>query len=105
MLNYLNPLMPVDKFYLQYYDRDYTSMRSIAYADANGCQKMDLLAPLSDTAGSLAAGGPPDQDTVILENPEMFPNTQEIGKFYKKYATSLLIMTLREKSEILGYPE
>ena len=50
LLILLQDLMPVDRFYLQYYDADYAAMRTIAYADAAECRKLDLLTPLSEEA-------------------------------------------------------
>ena len=46
LLVLLKNAMPVERLFLQYYDADYESMRTIAYADESECVKLDLLTPL-----------------------------------------------------------
>lgn len=49
LLQLLKEVVPVTKIFLQHYDHEYHTMRSIAYANQTECSKLDLLTPLSKT--------------------------------------------------------
>jgi GAF domain-containing protein len=80
LLLLLKEVMPVTKIYLQYYDRNYHAMRTIAYASETECSKLDLLTPLSRTARELAGNAPPEKDAFLLEDPQAFPVSREMTK-------------------------
>jgi hypothetical protein len=95
LLKYLKNTMPVSEVFLQYFDKDYNALRSIASATESESHKLDLLSPLSGKTGMIAGSDLPDQDAVLLENPEMFPVTREMGKLYDQQAPSVIIVFLR----------
>lgn len=95
--------MPVTRLYLQYYDADYASMRTIAYADETECQKLDLLTPLSEEAKEKAANPSVEQDAYLIDNPKAFPGSSEMGKFHNLQTTSVMVLVLRSRGQTLGY--
>jgi formate hydrogenlyase transcriptional activator len=103
LLHFLKELMPVSKLYLQHYDEAYRAMRTIAYADETECQKLDLLTPLSKTAGNLAGNAPPDQDVFLLDAPQSFPVSREMSEFHGLDSTSVILLVLRAGEDTLGY--
>jgi len=103
LLVLLKEVMPVTKMYLQYYDRDYQAMRTIAYASETECSKLDLLTPLSKTSRELAGKAPTDQDAFLLKDPQAFPVSREMSKFHGIASTSILLLVLRTKDNTLGY--
>jgi formate hydrogenlyase transcriptional activator len=103
LLHFLKDSMPVKKIFLQFYDHDYRSMRSIAYADEIVCKKLDLLTPLSKSAIKKAQNAPKGQDAFLFEDPNAFPISQDMTKFHGIEATSIIVMILRTKNETLGY--
>ena len=103
LLQFLKEFMPVTKIYLQHYEHDYHAMRSIAYADETEYNKLDLLTPLSKTAGELAGNAPPEQDAFLLEDPLAFPVSREMTEFHGLPSTSVILLVLRAKGDTLGY--
>ncbi len=103
LLYFLKGFMPVSKLYLQHYDEAYQAMRSIAYADETECRKIDLLTPLSKTAGNMAGNAPIDQDVFLLDDPQSFPVSREMGDFHGLASTSVILLVLRAGGDTLGY--
>ena len=103
LLHYLKKFMPITKMYLQHYDDDFHAMRSIAYADMTEYHKLDLLTPLSKTAGDLAKNAPADQDAFLLEDPQSFPVSHEMSQFHGLQSTSVMLLVLRTTVTTLGY--
>ena len=103
LIQFLKVFMPVTKIYLQHYDHDFQAMRSIAYADETECNKLDLLTPLSKSAGKLAGNAPTEQDAFLLDNPLAFPVSREMTEFHGLPATSVILLVLRAKGDTLGY--
>lgn len=103
LLQFLRKIMPVSNIFLQHYDRNYHSMRTIAFASESDYGKLDLLTPLSETAAKMADNAPSDRDIFLLQNPEKFPISQEMTKFHGLQASSVIVMTLRSLKETLGY--
>jgi len=103
LLHFLKKSMPVTKIYLQHYDQDFHAMRSIAYADEAECRKLDLLTPLSKTAREMAGNAPTDQDAFLLEDPQTFPVSREMGKFHDLQSTSIILVVLRTAGDTLGF--
>jgi hypothetical protein len=102
LLEFLRKIMPVSNIFLQHYDRNYHSMRTIAFASESDYGKLDLLTPLSETAAKMADNAPSDRDIFLLQNPEKFPISQEMTKFHGLQASSVIVMTLRSPKETLG---
>jgi transcriptional regulator with GAF, ATPase, and Fis domain len=104
LLQFLRKMMPVSNIFLQHYDKNYQSMRTIAFANESDYGKLDLLTPLSETAAKMADNAPPDRDVFLLENPETFAISREMSNFHGiPVASSIMIMTLRSSKETLGY--
>ncbi len=103
LLFLMTDVMPVTRLYLQYYDEDYAAMRMIAYADENECKKMDLLIPLSDEARERAANTSLKQDAYLIDDPEAFPISRELNRFYSMQATSVIALLLRLRGRTLGF--
>ena len=103
LIQFLKAFMPVTKIYLQHYDHDFQAMRSIAYADEIKCTKLDLLTPLSKTAGELAGNAPTETDAFLLDDPLAFPVSREMSEFHGAPATSVILLVLRTKGDTLGY--
>lgn len=103
LLQFLRKKMVVSNIFLQHYDRDYHSMRTIAFANESDYGKLDLLTPLSATAAKMADNAPSDRDIFLLEDPANFPVSQEMTKFHGTPASSVIIMPLRVPQETLGY--
>jgi len=103
LLYFLKEFMPVSKLYLQHYDEAYHAMRSIAYADEKECTKIDLLTPLSNTARNMAGNAPMDQDVFLVDDPQSFPVSREMGDFHGLESTSLILLVLRAGGDTLGY--
>jgi transcriptional regulator with GAF, ATPase, and Fis domain len=103
LLILLKDVMPVEKLFLQYYDRDYESMKTIAYADESNCVKLDILTPLSDKARERAANPPIKKDVYLIDDPQSFPVSSEMSKFHNQHTTSLIILVLRSQENTLGY--
>jgi len=103
LILFLKAFMPVAKIYLQHYDHDFQAMRSIAYADETEYKTLDLLTPLSKTAGKLSGNAPPHQDVFLLDDPLAFPVSREMTEFHGQPTTSVILLVLRTKSDMLGY--
>jgi len=103
LIGFLQAFMPVARIYLQHYDDDFHAMRSIAYADAANCDKLDLLTPLSKTAGKLAGNAPAEQDVFLIDDPLAFPVSREMTAFHGLPPTSVILLVLRVKADTLGY--
>jgi transcriptional regulator with GAF, ATPase, and Fis domain len=103
LLEFLKRVMPVTKLYLQYFDREFNAMRTIAYADELECRKLDLLTPLSKSASEMAGNAPTDHDAFLFEDPQAFSVSREMQKYHDVQATSLMVMVLRTKGETLGF--
>jgi len=103
LLNFLSDFMPVDTMILEYYDYDYNAMRSIALASENEYKKLDILTPLTKDARIIAAQGPTEQDVYLIEDPQAFPVSREMLRFFKIRSTSIVIIVLRTNEQRQGY--
>ncbi len=100
---FLKDVMPVSKIFLQHYDAAYHAMRTIAYASESGFGKLDLLTPLSEKARELAANAPVDRDAFLLTEPMNFPVSEEMTAFHDIQSSSVIVLTLRNKMDVIGY--
>jgi transcriptional regulator with GAF, ATPase, and Fis domain len=101
---YLQKCMPLDRVFLEYYDRGYQSMRTIATATATECAKMDALTQLSGQAQKSAAltDLPGNSDVLIFEKPYERAISREMLEFHNAPCQSLMVMLLKSKDEFLG---
>lgn len=100
---FLKEIMPVSQIFMQHYDAEYQAMRTIAYASRAGCGKLDLLTPLSEKARKLAAHAPENQEAFLFTEPMAFPVSAEMTAFHGIQSSSVIVMPLRDKKDILGY--
>ena len=103
LLQFLQEVMPVSQIYLQHYDADYQAMRTIAYANKSAQGKLDLLTPLSEAAREKAANAPTHQDAFLITDPMKFPVSKEMTSFHGLQSSSIIVMTLRTPTTVLGY--
>ena len=89
--------MPLDRLFLQYYDENYGSMRTIATATQSECRKLDLLSPLSEKSrGSVGLKNLPDnKDVLVFEDPDKYSISREMLQFHDVLCTSLMVMLLK----------
>ena len=101
--HFLSEVMPADVMYLEYVDAAYGSMRTIAMASAEGGEEMDMLTPLSHAAQAEAehtlARGP---KAYLLEDPHAEKVAEELLRFHKITASSLIVLMLESGSHMLG---
>jgi transcriptional regulator with GAF, ATPase, and Fis domain len=103
-LQFLRQVMPADRIFLQCLDRGFGAMRTIATATPTECHKLDLLTPLSEEARASAGlqNLPTMSDIFIFEDPEKYAISREMLKFHSVPCTSLVVMLLKSKNQILG---
>jgi len=89
----LSKQMPVAKIYLQYFEPDSNTMRSIAFASNKEYKKTDLPVELSEKASEMARNTPTDRDAFLLDDPQIFPISNEMSKFHNIKPSSLMILT------------
>ncbi|MCP4213360.1 MAG: AAA domain-containing protein [bacterium] len=97
-------LMPVDRMYLEVFDKNYSAMRIIATASKDGCGKMDVLAPLSEEARASAnrSSFPGLQDAFVFNAPADYAISRELLAFLDVECTSLMVMLLNSDEKVLG---
>ena len=100
----LQNVMPLDRFFLEYYDPNYKAMRTIATATPSECSKMDLLTPLSPKAQESAGlkDLPDDKDVFIFEDPLEQDISREMLEFHNTPSSSLMVMLLKSYDQLLG---
>lgn len=100
----LHNVMPVDEVYLEYYDPQFNSMRTIAKATATSCEALDLLTPLSSPARESAGlkDLPDGKDVFIFDQPWEREISREMLNFHHAASTSLIALMLKTNTEFLG---
>ena len=103
-LQFLKKLMPLDRIFLQCYDHSFGAMRTIASATPKECSKMDLLTPLSEEAQQSAGlkSLPAHNNIFVFDNPQEYAISREMLSFHRVPGTSLIVMLLKSKEQILG---
>ena len=101
--HFLSEVMPADVMYLEYFDRAYGSMRTIAMASAEGGEEMDMLTPLSNAAQAEVEhtlfSGP---KAYLLEDPRSEKVSEELLRLHGITASSLIVLILESGSQMLG---
>jgi formate hydrogenlyase transcriptional activator len=103
LLLLLKNMMPISEVFLQFFDSNYQALRTIARATESECKKLDLLSPLTKEVGSMVDNVPIDKDAILINDPQGFPVTREMGALYQQKATSVMILFLKSKGESLGF--
>ena len=100
----LKKVMPLDRMILQCYDYGFGTMRTIATATESECSKLDLLTPLSEDARASAGlkNLPINNDIFVFDDPEKYAISREMLSFHRVPCTSLMVMLLKSKEQILG---
>ncbi|MHC4250326.1 MAG: sigma-54 interaction domain-containing protein [Planctomycetota bacterium] len=114
---FLRQEMPVDRMFLQYYEGDLSSMRTIAIASPDNGMAVDLLVPLSAEAREemlkyakefLEQNRKDDKNFVWLFQDRLYEvaMNREFFGFHKTKVTSLIVMpltlALEEGAEVVG---
>jgi transcriptional regulator with GAF, ATPase, and Fis domain len=104
ILKFLKNDMPLDRVFLEYYDRNFKSMRTIATATVEACSQMDLLTPLSQSAQQSAklTDLPDGRDVYIFEKPYERAISREMLEFHDVLCSSLMVMFLKSNEQMLG---
>ncbi|MCP5062955.1 MAG: AAA domain-containing protein [Ignavibacteriae bacterium] len=100
---FLQDFMPVARMYLQYYDENFQSIRTIAKADNKGFQSLDQITHLTKEAIKLNRNVPKDKDAFLITNPEEFPVSRDMMRFHNRSGSSIIVLRLRFEKKILGY--
>ncbi|MBT7087760.1 hypothetical protein HN928_02190, partial [bacterium] len=103
LLQLLKKVMPVSEVFLQYFDQNYNALRTIARATETECKKLDTLSPLTKEVSAMVGNVPVDKDAILINDPQGFPVTREMGALYQQQATSVIILFLRTNGETLGF--
>ena len=103
LVQYLHDFMPVSRIYLQCYDESLQSIRTIAYADAQSFKRLDQIAHLSKEAIEMNRNIPTGKDAFLVTNPQEFPVSRDMMKFHDQKGSSIIVLILRFKTEILGF--
>ncbi len=103
-LLYLKEIMPVDRIYIEYYDSDFNSMRTIAIVTEEGGQKVDLLTPLSQLAIEEAEEKyhSTSPKVYFFEDPQKEKVAEEMLKFHNIQASSLMVLPLKSAGQAIG---
>jgi transcriptional regulator with GAF, ATPase, and Fis domain len=103
-LRYMREFMPVDRMFLQIYEPTLGAMRTMASADVDSGQELDLLTPLPraarDQVRNRLAEGP--GNPVVIDSPESNPVAREMLRFHRIEGSSILRMTLTTEGGRLG---
>ena len=103
LLQFLSEFMPVDTLVLEHFDYDYNAMRTIALASKKECKKLDVLTPLTEDARDLAGQGPTEQDIFLIEDPQAFPVSREMLRFFNVQSSSIALVALKTKGHLVGF--
>ena len=103
-LRFLKSVMPLDRIYLEYYDQNYKSMRTIATATDQACSQMDLLTPLSQSAQQSAklTELPGGKTVYIFDKPYESAISREMLEFHDVPCSALMVMFLKSNDQMLG---
>ncbi len=102
-LNYLQEFIPIDRIFLEIFDEEFQSMRTIVVVTAEGGIETDLLTPLSKEAKLLLRSLQPSIDTVaVFSDPMENLIAREMLRFHGIQAASLMNMPLITESGRAG---
>ncbi len=103
-LQFLRQAMPVSRMALEYYDEGLSSMRTIAKANPEGGESVDLITPLSAEAKQEAKKKyqMKKRGVYLFEDPKEEKLAQEMLSFHGIEATSLMVLTLKSGDQMIG---
>jgi len=105
---YIAQHLPADRIYLEKHEHDLGAMRIVAWADADGCGRMDRLVPygdealaaMADLARAWAAGEHPP--VLVINRPNEEPVTRGILKALGEPSSSAMSLPLVVEDIIVG---
>ena len=103
LLQLLKEHMPVSRLYLQYFEENLQSIRTMAIADENGFRKVDQVAHLSKESIETNKNIPADANAFLITDPEKFSVSRDMMNYHDKRGSSIIILVLRTEHEILGF--
>jgi len=101
LLHFLKDKMPVTNLFLEVYDSDYNSMRSIAQVDLKAYKKLNLLTPLSKESIHVA-NHLPENDLLLMEDSDACSITRDMYRLYNIETLSIIVLILRSEGKNLG---
>jgi transcriptional regulator with GAF, ATPase, and Fis domain len=108
-LKFLRKEIPVDRIYLQLYEKGQNAMRTVAVATEREGKTVDLLTPLSDEARQEMMQyqkeylkQKPDYVWLFRDDPHKQMMTSETFNYHGARATSLMVMPLGIDDKVVG---
>ncbi|MBD3857828.1 MAG: sigma 54-interacting transcriptional regulator [Acidobacteria bacterium] len=96
--------LPIDRMFLQVYEPDLGAIRTLATANAESGEKVDLLAPLAeqtrDRIRQRAAAA--EEDVVVIDSEDSNPVAREMLRFHGVEDSSILRMRLATEGGHFG---
>ena len=103
-LKFLEKGMPVTIMFLEYYDVNLGSTRTVAKATPEGGKLLDLLTPLSPQAQKWASGYLEDfkKKAYLYQDPWSRPYASEMMRFHKISLNSVILLPLEAGGKVIG---
>jgi transcriptional regulator with GAF, ATPase, and Fis domain len=101
---YIGELIPVDRMFLQVFERDLGAMRTLATATAEAGETVDLLTPLADASREQIrrVGEEQAEETVVIDSEDRNPVAREMLRFHGIPGWSILRMRLATDDGRIG---
>jgi len=103
-LRYIQNLIPADRLFLEYFDKNERVMRTIADATPSEGKSVDLITPLSNEAIDIlkAKYGKGTPDPYYYEKPGEVSITRELLAFHRQEAEAILVLPLGAPARPIG---
>jgi transcriptional regulator with GAF, ATPase, and Fis domain len=103
-LRYIKQFIPVSRMAIERYDEKSGAMRTIAKANGDRCESVDLLTPLSEKARLLAKSKykTREKKVYLFDQPEKDKLAREMLLFHDVKATSLMVLSLQSGDQMIG---
>ena len=103
-VRFLGDFMPVDRMFMQVFEPDLASMRTLAMATGDRGEEVDLLTPMPEESRARARerGGEPESEIVVIDSPERNPVAGEMLRFHGIEGWSVLRINLAGEGGRLG---
>jgi transcriptional regulator with GAF, ATPase, and Fis domain len=103
-LQFLEKRMPVSIMFLEYYDVNLGSTRTVAKATPEGGKQVDFLTPLSPQAKKWASGYLEDykKEAYLYQDPWARPYASEMMRFHKISLNSVILLPLETGGKVIG---
>jgi transcriptional regulator with GAF, ATPase, and Fis domain len=103
-LQFLRQRMPVTIMFLEYYDINLSATRTIAKANPDGGNRVDLITPLSPKAKEWAFGYLKDfsKKAYLYQDPWTRPYASEMMRFHNISLNSVILLPLESGGYVIG---